>query len=83
MDNGFGFIGLTNGMSFSEIDSYSFVNWKFESNSTGSPISIRNGLFGYGIGLNVGGGQAYYNAYEGLCDGRGYSKVTFRPVVWN
>lgn len=41
--------------------------------SNSYPVSIKNGLFGVGIG---------YNVYS-FTSGGAFSNVTFRPVIWN
>lgn len=43
--------------------------------STSYPVSMKNGLFGVGIG------NVYYG--YGSASGGAFSSITFRPVIWN
>ena len=80
------FLEPTTGMAMSEINKYSFVDWKSVFNYTNYPIAARKGLFGYTIGLYecygiINGVQNWKN-YNGT-NGSALEVSTFRPVVWN
>lgn len=60
------FVGFT--------DTYGWLGgWTYWGNNTAWPISIKNGLFGVGVG----------NSNAGNASGGPYGDVTFRPVIWN
>ena len=45
--------------------------------STSNPVSIKNGLFGIGIGSGT------YISHGRQASGGAFNDVTFRPVIWN
>lgn len=63
-----GFVGFT--------DTYGWLGgWTYWGNSTSYPISIKNGLFGVGIGYSTNPGR--------MTSGGPFADTTFRPVIWN
>ena len=71
------FVGFTDANSGGTFGAFgSLAYW---GNSTSYPISIKQGLFGVGIGGNFSYGGYYHN----YASGGAYENVSFRPVIWN
>ena len=67
----------TLGMALAETQKIYSGIWNVSGTMEYAPVSIRQGIFGFGAGSNL----VAYTYYCGT--GAAYSDTTFRPVIWN